>query len=79
MRTFQEFQNEFCRAHTCDKCKEKIICISVNAFGHTRCAYCNQVVKYPKPSKEEMVKWIQEKGDSWFTDKLVKQIMESKI
>jgi hypothetical protein len=32
--------------HNCEKCKGKIVCISVDNVGVTRCGYCNAVVDY---------------------------------
>lgn len=54
MRTHEEFQKEFLASHDCDKCHGKIVCVSVDKLGVTRCAYCNQVVNYPKATREEL-------------------------
>lgn len=32
--------------HDCKKCHGKIVCISINQLGVTKCSYCNQVVDY---------------------------------
>lgn len=32
--------------HNCEKCRGKIVCISVDHVGVTRCGYCNEVVDY---------------------------------
>ena len=32
--------------HTCEKSRGKIVCITMDALGVTRCAYCNEVVNY---------------------------------
>lgn len=32
--------------HNCEKCRGKIVCISVDNVGVTRCGYCNEVVDY---------------------------------
>lgn len=32
--------------HNCEKCQGKIVAISVDELGITRCGYCNQVVDY---------------------------------
>ncbi len=32
--------------HNCKKCQGKIVCISLDKIGVTRCSYCNQVVDY---------------------------------
>ena len=37
---------ELSEIHDCEKCHGKIVCISIDALGVTRCAYCNQVVDY---------------------------------
>jgi len=37
---------ELSEIHDCEKCHGKIVCISIDALGVTRCAYCNQVVNY---------------------------------
>lgn len=32
--------------HNCKKCQDKIVTITIDKLGITRCAYCNQVVNY---------------------------------
>jgi hypothetical protein len=32
--------------HNCEQCQGKIVCISVDELGVTRCGYCNEVVDY---------------------------------
>ena len=32
--------------HQCEESEGKIVCITINNLGITRCAYCNQVVDY---------------------------------
>jgi hypothetical protein len=34
--------------HTCKECKGKIILISVDKLGNTRCGYCNKIIKVEK-------------------------------
>ena len=34
--------------HTCEKSRGKIVCITMDALGVTRCGYCNQVVDYSR-------------------------------
>jgi ribosomal protein L37AE/L43A len=34
--------------HNCEKCKGKIVCITIDKLGITRCAYCHQQVNYLK-------------------------------
>ena len=38
--------------HDCEKCHGKIVCISIDNLGNSCCAYCGQIVKYPKLSKK---------------------------
>jgi len=37
---------ELKEVHNCKKCQGKIVCISIDNVGVTRCAYCNEVVNY---------------------------------
>lgn len=37
------------KLHNCKKSKGKIIGISVDDLGVTRCGYCNEVVDYAQP------------------------------
>ena len=37
---------ELSEIHNCEKCQGKIVCISIDNLGITRCTYCNQVVDY---------------------------------
>jgi hypothetical protein len=37
---------ELSELHDCDKCHNKIVHISVDALGVTRCGYCDEVVDY---------------------------------
>lgn len=60
MKTFEEFQKELEMAHWCEKCDGKIVCISVDPSGIKRCAYCNSIVVYPEPTREEFVAWMEE-------------------
>lgn len=32
--------------HNCEKSEGKIVCISIDNVGVTRCNYCNQIVDY---------------------------------
>lgn len=32
--------------HNCKKCQGKIVCISIDKLGVTRCNYCDRVVNY---------------------------------
>ena len=52
--------------HNCEKCHGKIVLISIDAQGNTRCGYCNEVVHYPikNVSREDwnnMLKRLKEK------------------
>ena len=60
MRTNKQFQKQMKDAHNCSKCLGKLFCVSINEFGITRCAYCNQVVNYPQATKEEIKSWMEE-------------------
>ena len=48
--------------HNCDKCKGKIVLISIDKLGVTRCGYCNEVVNYKlyydNIYKDEFIKFI---------------------
>ena len=36
----------FSEIHDCEKCHGKIVAITVDALGVTRCGYCGEVVNY---------------------------------
>ncbi len=42
----EDINNKLKEAHNCEKCQGKIVCISIDKLGVTRCAYCKQVVDY---------------------------------
>lgn len=42
----QPRMTELSKIHNCEKCEGKIVCISIDNVGVTRCNYCNQVVDY---------------------------------
>jgi len=46
---------ELSELHNCKKCHGKIVLISVDLVGITRCGYCNEVVDYKK--------WIEIRKD----------------
>jgi len=53
--TFEEYKHEMenlQKYHDCEKCHGKIVAISMDNFGNTRCGYCGVKVRYPKISKE---------------------------
>lgn len=60
MRTFKQFQKETIATHDCDKCHNKLFCIEMDNCGNTHCAYCHEIVNYPKASKEELEAWMKE-------------------
>lgn len=39
-------RKELSEIHDCDACHGKIVCISVDNVGVTRCGYCNAIVNY---------------------------------
>ena len=47
--------------HDCEKCHGKIVMISCDNSGNTRCGYCHQIVRYPKMKKEAFEIWLREK------------------
>lgn len=60
MRKFSEFQEEFKKAHDCEKCHGNMIGVTIDLFGNVKCSYCGQKVDYPKATKEELIEWIKE-------------------
>lgn len=46
--------------HNCEKCQGKIVGISINNVGITRCAYCHQVVDYSEYFKYKEAEKILE-------------------
>jgi len=73
MRTYQEFRKQMIEAHDCKKCHGKLFCISKDNLGNSRCAYCNQIVKYPKATKEELAFWITMIEDKKLFEELAKK------
>lgn len=53
---------ELSELHSCEKSEGKIVAITCDALGVTRCGYCNVVVDYKgwieKYGKEEIKHWI---------------------
>ena len=39
--------------HNCEKCQGKIVCATIDDFGITRCAYCNEIVDYSNKKEKE--------------------------
>jgi hypothetical protein len=67
MDELQEAMKNLSQYHDCDKCHGKIVCISGDNLGNSKCAYCGEIVRYPKMKKEAFEKWLKEyphnKGD----------------
>jgi len=61
----QEAMKHLSDYHDCEKCHNKIVGIGMDKLGNTTCAYCGQIVKYPKLSQRgfeiEKEKWLKEK------------------
>jgi len=49
------------KLHDCKKCHGKMVCISSDNVGVTRCGYCNQVVNY-KPFYDHIKNEIKKEG-----------------
>jgi len=56
---FKEAMKNLSNYHDCDKCRGKIVCITNDGFGNSKCGYCNQIVKYPKLKKEVFEEWLK--------------------
>lgn len=61
MRTFEEFKKQMIGAHICEKCKGKIIGITIDLIGNQYCTYCGERINYPQATFEEILNWIGEK------------------
>ena len=59
-----EAMKDLSKYHDCEKCRGKIVFISIDKFGNSICGYCSQIVKYPTLSKRgfeiEREKWLKE-------------------
>jgi len=59
---------ELSEVHNCKKCQGKIVCISIDKVGITRCAYCNQVVDYTDYFRyidaKKIIKQLEEKNET---------------
>ena len=49
---------ELSEIHNCKKCQGKIVSITIDKVGVTRCAYCNQVVDYSDYFKYQEAKRV---------------------
>jgi hypothetical protein len=58
MRTVKQFQKEIIKAHDCKECRDKIICVAIDRFGRTFCAYCKEEVNYPRATLAEINSWV---------------------
>lgn len=51
--------------HDCEKCHGKIVMMSIDALGVTRCGYCNEVVDYSNyfryKEAEKVIKQLKKK------------------
>ncbi len=49
---------ELSKIHDCEKCHGKIVVVSIDSLGVTRCSYCNEIVDYTTytNSKLEQIK-----------------------
>jgi len=46
--------------HNCEKCHGKIVCISIDKLGVTRCGYCHQIVNYKELSRNaDLTKFLK--------------------
>lgn len=52
--------------HDCDRCHGKMVMISLDALGVTRCGYCNAVVDYHAYMRAEKA-YLKSKG-LWLWD-----------
>ncbi len=48
----QEAMKDLEKYHDCERCRGKIVCIGMDSLGNSFCAYCGQIVKYPKLSEK---------------------------
>lgn len=46
---------DFEAIHDCEKSHNKMVCISVDVVGNTRCGYCHQIVDYKEAMKRSPV------------------------
>lgn len=60
-KEFEHWQQELIKAHWCEKCHGKIVCIAIDNLGNTKCAYCERIVKYPKIKIKVFEKMVKEK------------------
>lgn len=53
--------------HQCEKSDEKIVCITVDALGNTRCGYCGAFVPYDKAQHPDFKKFLKRLADEHTT------------
>jgi hypothetical protein len=58
---YSEAMKNLSKYHDCEKCHGCIVAITADEFGNTKCAYCGDIVKYPKMKKEAFEKMLKEK------------------
>lgn len=51
VKRLQEAMKNLSDYHDCEKCHDKIVCTSIDKLGNIHCAYCGEIVKYPKLSE----------------------------
>ena len=56
MEEFQKAMKNLSNYHDCEKCHNKMVAISFDPIGGTKCGYCGEYVKYPKMKKESFEK-----------------------
>lgn len=52
--------SQFEQIHDCPKCHGKIVCITIDSTGITRCGYCNSIIDYSKLMNKEFIKDVDE-------------------
>ena len=63
--------------HDCEKCHGKIVYITTDGLGNTKCGYCGEIVKYPRMKKEAFEKMIKSHPKPKQNDK--KKLNEQRI
>lgn len=47
--------------HNCKKCRGKIVLISIDNVGITRCGYCNEIVDYKRYYEYKLKQKLEKK------------------